>query len=163
LTARARLPIAIATSALMAIGGCGSNGDAKSGTTSLSKAEFVQLANAACRREKVGLAQRVAEFERLRNGMRPAPYGDMVHRILLPTIEEEVSKIRELTPPHGEEERVDWMLFAQQSAIDNVAVRRSVPSIAAAARHFAGAGRLLRGYGLSDCVFDPRAQQGSAA
>jgi hypothetical protein len=156
---------ALAIAAVMA--GCGSDSD--EGSTSqtradgtsvtqsedvpapLGKAEFVARVNAACREEQAGLTKRVAEFERRQSGP-PEPGADAVHFVFLPTMEAQVWRIEELGVPRGETGRIDAMLDAERFAVDAVAVTPRVPSVAAAARHFANADRLFRAYGLSSCV-----------
>lgn len=143
------IPVAMAM-AMLAFGCGGSNEEG--GTASLEKAEYVKQVNAACQGERQGLRERVAEFERNRGDRRPEPYGDAVHFVLLPTIEEEVRRAEEVDPPPGDQERLDALFFAQRVTIDNVAVIPRVPSLRAAERRFAEAGRKLRAYGLWACA-----------
>jgi hypothetical protein len=140
--------------------GCGGGGGGDDGSTapSLSKAEFVKRANAVCKKQRADLIEEASSFERLRSGRKPRPYADMVHFVLLPTIEEELNRLEELGVPAGEEKYVGYILFTEQSALDSVATMPRVGSIEAAERHFIKSGKLFRAYGLSACAH-PRHEQ----
>jgi hypothetical protein len=160
MTARsALLPAALLAVVLIGCGG-GDGDDGASGATAkgspLTRAEFVRQANAACAKERAGLRQRVAQFERRRAGRPPTPGADMVHFIFLPTIERQIFRMEELDLPPSEVPRVDALLDAQRFGVDAVAVIPRVPSIAAAAKHFHKADRLLHAYGLDSCVIGGR-------
>lgn len=138
--------------------GCGGGGDPASGsgsgntvTAPPSKAAFVKEANAACSHARAGLATKEAEFERRRGGRKPRPGADMVHFVYLPTMESQIWRIEELGVPHGEERRVEELLYTEQHAIDSVAVMQFA-SQPLAERHFAKADKLFRAYGLGSCT-----------
>jgi hypothetical protein len=142
------------TSIVVTSVGCG-GGDADTSTSTtapLSKAQFLKQANAACAKERAGLAQRVAKYERLRGGREPAPGADMVHFIFLPTIEAQILRIEEIGVPRGQAGQVGAILDAERRSVDSVAVIQRVPSIAKAVRQFAEADKLLRAYGLDACA-----------
>lgn len=143
--------LAVAASAALVVAGCG-GGDEASSASTLSKAEFVKRANAVCRKERAGLAGRIAEFEQRRGGKKPRPYADAVHFVVLPTIESEIWKIESIGTPVGEKERIRVLLAAERSALDSVAVKPRVPSIEAARQPFDRSGRMFRAYGLSSCA-----------
>lgn len=154
---------AIAISILLAVGvaeGCGGEDeDATAGrestaTVSLSKAKFIEQANAACAKERAGLGQRIAEFERRRAGRKPLAGADMVHFVYLPTMETQIWRLEKLGAPPGQDERIFAMLDASRSAVDAIAVVPRVPSLAVAERRFAKADRLFKAYGLDACVTD---------
>lgn len=149
---------AIAALGINAMVGCGGGDNPNSPQTAEgvapTKAAFLQRANQICREERVDLAQKIAKFERLRAGRRPEPYGDMVHYVLLPTVEEELGAIEELEPPKGELDSVDEVLFPQETALNNTAGTPRVPSVRAAERLFADATEALRAYGLQACAVD---------
>lgn len=150
------IAVGVLVATLAACGGGDGEDGGPDSVVAIGRAEFVKQANAACRSQRDGLMKRVADFERRRGGKRPEPYGDVVHFVLLPTIEEEVRRAEEIDPPPEEEERVDAMFFAQRVAVDKVAVMPRVPSLKAAERHFAEAGGMLRAYGLTACAHGPR-------
>lgn len=119
------------------------------------KAEFIKQANATCERERAGLTERVADFERVRAPGKPLPKADAVHFVYLPTMEAQIWRIEQLEVPRGEQGRVDAMLDAERQAVDTVAVIDRVPAIATAERYFRGADRLFRRYGLQACANGP--------
>jgi hypothetical protein len=144
--------LAVAMAIAMVAVGCGGDSDDAADNAPPSKAEFVKQANAVCERERAGLMERVAEFERRRAGRRPEPGADVVHFVYLPTIEAQIFRIEELDVPRGEQTRIDTLLDAERFALDAVAVMPRVPSIAVAERNFAEADKQLRAYGLSSCA-----------
>lgn len=146
--------------------GCGSSGadlsssvDTSTSTrTVLSRAEFVKLANAACARERKGLGQRVRRFLGWRKGdgtPKEVLYADVAHFVVLATIEAEMVRISELRPPPKDEERIANMLYVEEREIDEVALKKRLPSITAAERYFVEAGPLFRAYGLTACANGP--------
>jgi hypothetical protein len=141
--------------ALLGCGGSDGSGD-NDGGESLTKAEFVKRANAICRQVGAGLAQRTAKFKRLRAGMKPEPYVDDIHYVLLPVREEELWKIEGIGTPAGEKERLRVLFAAERTAIDAVAVIPNVASTAVVEQHFVRPGKMFRAYGLSSCAHGDR-------
>lgn len=142
--------------------GCGGssgdslNSDSKSDAAApLTKAQFLEHANAACAEERAGLKQRLAKYERLSAGRKPAPGADMVHLVFLPTIEAQIFRLEELGAPPGQAVQVDTLLDTERRAVDTVAVIPRVPSIAKAVQHFSEADKLFRAYGLGACANEP--------
>jgi hypothetical protein len=146
--------------------GCGGGGDAATGTAASTatsnpttvktptKAEFLAQANAACRKVRTGLAQRVARFERGGEGGKTEPLADAVHFVFLPTIEAQVFEIEKLGAPAGQAEQINHLLDAERDAIDRVAVKPRVASVAIAEKQFGEPNRLFKAYGLSACATD---------
>lgn len=154
--ARATTSLAVAATVALAIAGCGGGEEddapQSTGPPSLSKAEFIKRANAACSKERAGLAERMATFKGRLNGRRPEPYADAVHFVFLPTVESEIRAVETVGVPAGEKERLRVLLAADRTAVDAVAVTPKVPSVAAAEEHFKRADRMFRAYGLSACA-----------
>jgi hypothetical protein len=155
------LLVIVALSAAVVATGCGgdSSSAAKTGTSTaasttpaLDKAEFLELANAACRKARAGINQRIASYEHITSKEKPGSYIDVTHWVFLPTVEEEIARVLALGWPTGEKERIRVLLAAERTAVDAVAVMEKVPSIAVAERHFVKPGRMLRAYGLSACA-----------
>ncbi len=130
---------------------CGGEDDTSSALT-VDKREFLRRGNAICERQKRGLKEEMASYERLHVGERPGSYASPIHFFFLPAIEVEISQLRELDAPPGEERRIERMLSMQQRALDNVAAHWRIRSVELAERRFAKPGRLLRAYGLSSCA-----------
>lgn len=147
--------VAICAAALAS--GCGGGDGDDATATAATKAEYLKQANAACRRERAGLKQRIAEFRRLREGDEPREVfnGELARNVLLPTIENEMEAIRALRAPPGEDGRIDHLLSLEELALTNVVYMERVSSIAAVKREFADSARRLSAYGLPDCANGP--------
>lgn len=156
----ARLAIAILLAVSIAAGaGCGGGGgDATGSSPRLSRAEFVKRANAVCKRERVGLKREVSRLMRLQEHPKPRPalIALAAHYVLLPAIELEMVRVAGLGIPPQDEKRVENMLTQERYELDGVAVRGTIPSIAAIYRPFGKSARLFRAYGLSSCANGPR-------
>jgi glutaminyl-peptide cyclotransferase len=151
------LALAIAVGAIAV--GCAGESEKTSSAAPPSKAEFIERANAACARERAGVGERVSAYLRqLRSEGKPSEvrYADLAHFVLLPTIEAEIVRINELKVPHGDEKRVEEMVYAERVAIDEVATTTKVASIEVVENHFIKSGKLFRAYGLSSCANGPQ-------
>lgn len=153
----------------MLIAGCGGGASSASSTSSsaattgespvvraesssLDKAEFLERANAVCRKVKAGRAQKIATYERRTAGEKPGTYVDVAHFVFLPAVEEEIVRVNAIGPPVGEREHLRLVLNAELVAIGAVTVNPKVATIAAAEQYLVKSGRLLRAYGLSACA-----------
>lgn len=153
----------MAVACLVLLGGCGGDDDggADSGSasvevtaSSLGKEQFLTRANAACRKERAAILQRVGDYlQRHEDDRKPKAelYADMMRVVLVPTVEAEIEAIRELGAPAGEEEKVEEILRAQEEAVDDVTGLRDVKSVIEVERHFLPSGELASAYGLGDC------------
>lgn len=145
------------------VAGCGGDDDGgpegfETGAgRSLGKAEFIERANAVCRRARSGLGEETAIFleQRLGKGPRWDVYADLAHLVLLPAVEREAEAIRFLGVPPSEEEVVDDMLYADQLVIDMLAHEDRIYSEQEVYREFTEAGRMFREYGLTACANGP--------
>lgn len=142
--------------------GCGGGGGGDS-TSSVAttpvprtKAEYVSQVNAACREKKAGLGKEIAEYEQRLEGRTPARGADMIHFVYLPMIEEQITAIQRVTPPPSQAGYVNAMLDADGVALDSLAVKPRVPSIAVAEKQFANSNRLFWAYGLNSCATRPK-------
>ncbi|HET8861826.1 MAG TPA: hypothetical protein VFM94_01075 [Solirubrobacterales bacterium] len=142
----------------MLAAGCGSeDGDGDASVTEVTKAGYLKQANAACRRARAGIWGRVSEFLDERRGDKPheALYAELTHLVLLPTVESEMEGVRALRPPPGEDERIDELLFIEESALTELVFMQRIPSIQFAKRRFIESGKQLRAYGLPACANGP--------
>jgi len=143
--------------------GCG-GGDDDAGAAALGKAEFLERANAACRKARAGLEDRVSFFLERQRGTksRGELYGDLARLVLLPTVESEMEAVRALRIPPSERERITRLLYLQDLALTEVVYTERVPSIAAVKREFANSARQLRAYGLHACANGPEPRAAGA-
>lgn len=153
--------LAIAIAALAS--GCGSEGEGDSATArpsaekELTRAAYLRKANAGCRRERQGLEREVSRFLRLQRGRKPPRelYADLAQLVILPAIESEMEAVRALGAPPGppsEERKVDRLLYAEEIALNELALTDEVASRKAIERKFTRSGRRLAAYGLPDCA-----------
>lgn len=159
MSARAILPLAAVIAVMVLVGGCGGDGEDTAGAAAASKAEFLKQANAGCRRARAGLRKMVSDFLELQRGRKPRPLlnADLAQLVLLPTIENEMEAVRVVKPPPGEKERIERLLYLEESALTRVVYMKRLPSIDAMKRVFARSVKKLRAYGLAGCTNGPQA------
>lgn len=152
--------IAIAAPVVGCGGGSDDAGDASAADPSLpTKEEFVKQASAACKKERVGEGERISTYlAQHRSESRAERYEGLAHFVLLPTIEAQLFRLEELSPPAGEAERIDAMLDAEVFATDRVATAKRIVSKAAVYREFAEVSKQFQAYGLPACANAPKHQ-----
>jgi hypothetical protein len=145
-----------------ALAGCGGGGDSASGTTlttsSHSKAEYVKLANAICKKGREATLGKIGAFMEARNGGKESKAQDgnlfakALQTIFLPAIQTQVEEIRSLGAPEGDEQQVEALLTALQEASD--AHRQgTVKSQNVFEKDFKRSGELASKYGLDECSY----------
>lgn len=118
-----------------------------SGGEAPSKAAFLADANSICADAAVELADATAEL-----GSSPSEdeVAGFISDSLVTTYQEQTDRIAALTPPAGDEETVQEIVDAYQSALDEVAAD---PEAAVdASDPFAEADELATAYGLDSCA-----------
>lgn len=157
------LSLVMATAALAV--GCGGGDDDASGSPNTSavptpsKAEYIKQASAACKRERADMASEITAYLRAQRGKgetRAELYSGLAQFVVLPTIEAEMFRMRELGVPPEEEPSIDAMLGAQETAINRVATSNNITSIAAIRRRFRQADRQYELFGLLACAAGPK-------
>ena len=158
---RMRRPLAAALLVALglALGACGGSGSASgSGEERITKAEYVERANAACRGESAGLDEEMANYLAEHRGdgdPRPVLYADAVRSVLLPVVETQIWRVERLPEPVKEEKGIRTMLAHQRISVDLLAVRPHITSIEAAEKRFSRPAKQMRAFGLDDCVIGP--------
>jgi hypothetical protein len=163
----ARLIVLLALTASVAVAATGCGGESSdadttvSGTTvntpELSKEEYLERANAGCRKERANLEEEISEFLERQRGKKPPEvlYADLAHLVILPVIENEMEAVRALgLAPGGpeEEQEVNYLLYAEEAALNEIALTSRMPSREAIERRFTKSGQMLTEYGLPDCA-----------
>jgi hypothetical protein len=131
-------------------------GDGSISTSSLSKAQFVKQANAACHDEQVGYRKEITlALERFRSqGLSEHDAAvQALQAVRLPISEAQVVAIQKLGAPSGDEEEIEAALDAQQEAIDEFKAAEPAEVGADPTKYFGDASKMLQGYGLNACVF----------
>lgn len=139
----------------------GSSSDEQSGeapaveTSSLSKAEFVKRANAACTREGKGLLSRAEAFQEGGGSKGQSPQeanAELVKKVLLPTVEAQTAALVKLGAPEGDEEELEAILAARREDIASAEeVKRGKSVTEIIEEEFSETDETLEEYGLSAC------------
>jgi hypothetical protein len=141
--------LAIAVAAFAA--GCGSSSDSTSSSTTaaLTKAEFIQQADAIC--TKGNKADDAAQKKAFGSG-KPTQkeFEQFVTGALIPSVQGQISGVEALTPPAGDEATVKKMLDDSQAALDKL---KSDPTLVLqqSSDPFAKSNQELKAYGLKVC------------
>ena len=156
------LTVAIAAAAIAA--GCGDDEESSGSgasvsvtTSSLSAEEYAKKADELCQREREKIPTRVEAYQRRNKPAKGKPadvvYAETIQAALVPYLEEELEKLRALGAPEGDEETVEAILTAQQEAIDEVTVLKTLSNQEGALEsHFSEANELMRDYGIEECT-----------
>ena len=131
----------------LAAAGCGGGSDDNAPT----KAEFARKANAICAK---GNRTIEAAANRTFTTKAPPPKSEQiafVKKDVLPSVESQVSDIRALTPPKGDEDRVKAILDSADQAIAKTKKNPQLATEEGKNDPFAPANKLARQYGLKTC------------
>jgi hypothetical protein len=169
--------LAIAAAIALAVGGCGGSSDSTSAestgaestgtestgggqqttvhTSSLSKTEFIEKADAICTREKSKGLNAMGAYVKENQGAtslgKAELIGEAIQKVFLPSVQSQVDQIRALGAPAGEEQEVEAILVSLEEAVEGAS--QGTPSSARFAQSFANSGALAREYGLTACVY----------
>ena len=145
--------VAGALAIFLVVAGCG-GGDSDSSTASITKAEFIKQADAACKKSEEEIqndfAVYIKKHEDLKNPTE-ADYAELVETILVPNVDQEVEDIRALGAPSGDEDQVEAMLEARE---ESVKTAEDDPQLVLneSDKVFAKASKLAKEYGLEGCA-----------
>ncbi len=127
----------------------------KTHSSSLSKEEFVERADAICVREKTKGLEAMGAYAKEHQGTagqsKAEVIGEAVQKVFLPSVQSQVDQIRALGAPEGEEQEVEAILAALEEAVEEAS--QGAPSSARFAKSFANSGTLATEYGLTACVY----------
>jgi hypothetical protein len=143
-------------------GGSGSESTSESSsksTSSLSKAEFVKKGNAICAKGEKEVEEGVEKFGKENNLSEKRPpsakqVGQLVEKVLLPTVRRQLDEIRALGIPSGDEKEVEAIFAAVEEGIEKTEEDPSVfteEGLGPSSGPFAKANKLSREYGLTVC------------
>ena len=158
------MAIAAALTALLLAAGCGSDDDSATGssdgevtveTGSLSKAKFVEQANAICQKTKDQFNKEAAQFVEQVSKKPPkptegSPEEKLVEKAVVPNYQNEVDEISALGAPSGDEKEVTAFLEALQQVVDGASEEPA--SFVQSGGSFGKAPKLAKAYGLSGCA-----------
>jgi hypothetical protein len=135
--------------------GCGSGEGAA--TTSITKAEFIEKANAVCVKTHEQVETKFAAYAKGLAGKEPttptavaATQAEVVETILNPAKEQEVDELRSLGAPSGDEAQVEAIVDSLAEGVGK-AEKHPGPALENGDEAFGKAERLAREYGLASC------------
>jgi hypothetical protein len=150
----------------LVLAGCG-GGDSSSTTgasgtsgtqgAALSKSEFLAQGNAVCTK---GDNEINAEAKKVfTQGQAPsqADQEKFVTDTVIPSIQSQIDGLSALSPPSGDEDQVQAIIDAAQSALDQVKADPSLLTESGGSDPFAEANKLANAYGLDKCGSDNNA------
>ena len=124
-------------------------------TSSLTKAQFVKKAGEICSNERQDIPEQITLYQEKNPPGDKSPevfQAEGVQAVILPVLEAEIAKIRDLGAPAGDEDQVEEILSGQQEAIDKVASMKKIPPVEDGwERHFDSTNKLMVAYGLDAC------------
>ncbi|MBK5233251.1 MAG: hypothetical protein JJE13_09765 [Thermoleophilia bacterium] len=136
------------------VAGCGSSDDDSSSddssTTTITKADFITQANAICASSNKVID--TASEEALSSAQpSDAEIESFINDAVIPGIEGQISGIRDLGIPEGEDDQVNAILDAAQSGVDT-AKDDPLAMVNEQSDPFAEANTLSTEYGLNECA-----------
>jgi hypothetical protein len=132
-------------------GASGASGATGASGTPLSKSEFVAKGNAICKQGNAALDKAGKSF--FQSGQKPsqAEQDKFVTDTVIPNIQSQIDQIKALTPPSGDEDQVNAVTAAAQSALDKAKADPSLLIQQGGSDPFAHANDLANSYGLTEC------------
>ena len=159
---KTKFAVAVAAIAALAIAGCGGGSSSSttgaSGTSgaqgaALSKSEFLAKGNAVC--AKGNQALNAAGNKAFSSGQpTQADEEKFVTDTVIPNIQAQIDGIKALPPPSGDEDQVNAIVAAAQSALDKGKQDPSLLTGQSGSDPFTQANKLADAYGLTKCGSD---------
>jgi hypothetical protein len=137
------------------VAGCGSSGSTTTETTAaITKAEFVRQGNAICvkgeKAQEAGINAYVKKHGLENQKPTKAQNAEIVEAVLVPNIQSQITAVKALGAPSGEEQQVNSALEISQQTLDKV---KASPELAFGKQDpFAAAGKQLHALGLKQCA-----------
>ncbi len=142
--------LAAALAVVLAVAGCGGS---DSSTASITRAEFIKKADAACRKGEEEIQKEFAVYIKGHEDVTSPTeddYSELVETIFVPSAEQEMDEIRALGIPRGDEDQVEALLDARERSIE-AAKDEPKALISNSKKIFGEASKLANDYGLKDC------------
>jgi hypothetical protein len=163
LNAQSMVSLAVASALCAFAMGCGDDDDSSSGgapsdnpsitTSSLTKAQFIKQAGAACNKEREEVLQELSAYAERHKGVpRDRLIANAFKAVFVPVVEKEIAAIRQLGAPEGDEEEVAEILAAEQEGIDQIKQLERAKSAPEFGSYFQAADEKLKAYGLTGCT-----------
>jgi hypothetical protein len=136
----------------MIVVGCSGNEEAA--TASLTKAQFIKQADAACTKGNENFQTLYEEYVReakldVAKKKTAAQWTEIVEKVVAPALEQEVAEVRALGAPKGDRSQVNAILGAIEGGLEKV---KENPSLATNTEdEFVKSYKLATKYGLKVC------------
>jgi hypothetical protein len=151
---RARFVVPLAGLVLaLAVAGCGGGGSSSS-TAALSKSEFVAQGNAICQKGDKAINEAAKKVFTQSQAPSQATQQKFVTDSVIPSIQSEIDAIDALPAPSGDEDQVQAIVDAAQSALDKAKADPTLLTDQGGSDPFAQANKLADDYGLTKCGSD---------
>lgn len=127
--------------------GCGGGG-----SESLTKAEFVEQADAICKQSSNRIGKEYEAFAKSQakeTGLSPMQWTETGEQILLPNVQAQAEELRELAPPEADADEISRMLDTFDAAVEEG--QEDPKSLFSANSPLAEANELAREYGFEVC------------
>lgn len=138
---------AAAMAAALFMLGCGG------GSASISKAEFTKQAEAVCKKSEEKLRKDFTTFvEKHKNVTKPteADLAELVGAVISSNIEVEVTKLRAIEMPSGDEEQIEALIDAREESVKKGEAEPK-EAVADSEKVFGKSNKLAKAYGLKAC------------
>jgi hypothetical protein len=132
------------------VAGCG-GGD--SSAASITKAEFIKKADAACEKGEKEIEKDFAAYSKSHENLKEPTkddYSELVDAVFVPNAEQELDEIQALGAPTGDEEQIDTMLEARKESIA-AAENEPEQAVTNSSSLFGESSQLAKAYGLKVC------------
>jgi hypothetical protein len=147
-----RLYLAAATLVLAAaVAGCGGSSNA---APPLTKSEFTKAANTICSRVGQEMYEEISIFMERHNHdpTKGVVTPDTVQAVVVPHYQSQIDQIGELSPPDGDEKKIESYLTALQNAVD-VGGEDPPPSEDRFEQLLKPSAQIAYGYGIDKCAY----------
>jgi hypothetical protein len=152
-------PVIGLLAALVAIGavlaGCGSSSDTTGTTASLSKAEFLKQGNAICAAGNKELSEGFESFAKENNLKHNKPseaqFEELAETVLIPSVSAQISEVRELGTPEGDEGEIDEFLTNAEEALEELEEEPSLAGAEGPEEPFFNVNKEASAIGLTAC------------
>jgi hypothetical protein len=141
---------ALAAALVVSMVGCGSD----SSTASVTKAEFIKKAEAACEKGSEGIQKDFAAFikkhENVKNPTK-ADFAELVDVAMVPSITTEITELKAIGAPSGDEGQVDAIVKAREVSVKKAEDEPELV-VQESKKIFGEASQLAKAYGLKACA-----------
>jgi hypothetical protein len=107
--------------AFFAVGCGGSDDSTGGGETALTKAEFIAKGDAICKRSSEEILKGYKKFTK-EHGITELPGRkqsyELTEQVYLPSVEKRLEALRALTPPEGEEAKIEAILAPAEAGVE---------------------------------------------